>query len=59
MKVEGRVRSSGRGRRRFESEQSWSFADDLPQQEAGAGALVAVEDLTCAVVAHRQGARRR
>ncbi len=52
MKVEGRVRLSGRGRRRFESGHPWIFADDLSQQEAGAGALVAIEDPTGAVVAH-------
>jgi 23S rRNA (cytosine1962-C5)-methyltransferase len=40
----GRVRLTGRGRRRWLSGHPWIYADDLAEVEAGPGALVAVED---------------
>ncbi len=52
LKVDGRVRLSGRGRRRLEGGHPWIFADDLPEQDAAPGALVAIEDPSGAVVAH-------
>jgi 23S rRNA (cytosine1962-C5)-methyltransferase len=42
--VRGRVRLTGRGRRRLEGGHPWVFADDLAEQDAPPGALVAVED---------------
>lgn len=52
LRVDGRVRLSGRGRRRLEGGHPWIFADDLPEQEAAPGALVAIEDPAGAVIAH-------
>lgn len=51
-RIAGRVRLTGRGRRRLETGHPWVFADDLAQAEAPAGALVAVEDPRGEIVAY-------
>ncbi len=50
--VRGRVRLTGRGRRRLEGGHPWVFADDLAQEEAPPGAVVAVEDPRGGVVGY-------
>jgi len=41
---QGRVRLTGRGRRRWLSGHPWIYADDLSEVDSGPGSLVAVED---------------
>lgn len=42
--IAGKVRLTGRGRRRFEGGHPWVFADDLSLEDAAPGAVVAIED---------------
>jgi len=42
--VIGKVRLTGRGRRRYETGHPWIFADDLSAEDATPGAVVAIED---------------
>lgn len=52
LAIAGRVRLTGRGRRRLETGHPWVFADDLSEAQAPAGALVVVEDPRGQIVAH-------
>lgn len=52
LNTTGRVRLTGRGRKRWLRGHPWIYADDLSEVEAERGALVAVEDPHGAVVAY-------